>query len=1132
MKLDVRLKSKEVETEDLRTHKIKQEKKERAICRAKIYMLIGVAILCHVWDRVLTVDGLRNVQIKAAAISEETISEEAIPEETIPEEAISEETEEGGVDSRIMPVLKEEARNIGFMHRKRFFSPEIKLDYCIPLEKTDCEHPVYRFKRNCSLDKVCDDNELLYKGDLLKYKKEYFNTLLNMFPSLGECVSILSDDLDSFYTFINSANVKEHKHKILTSLLMLAEGKSVPLSFNKSYNRTELVLRKTNSEEEHFRLNMNVLVKTSKEETESTDVFEEVLQQKAIKVINFFIENRENKVFIKEKGSSKPSDCDMHEKVQFVNSPAFLIQTYIHHCLETTKEAVLFIHTAYCLLGEWMLQKEESSRKEKMENIARYLISRYIKQKDEFARERKKRLYISRHLPNRYIKERERKIAEKRHNAFFKSIVSEENRPFDIEKIDITHMNKRSMRNDYMDHCKYLLYLKAASDVVPVPIKTDNSSASSPALGINSLDGKHIQEDAKPTLSSGFTDHVETVLLGLLLSSAYNIVKNIYSVDHIESASEELKSFFKKYSSAREQVGKEMHNDWNKVVGGLPNPKIRYMRPDRNQLMPGIINMMHVIKEITGVGSIKKIDRLKRRLNLVEETQSIDDIESLYDISKNLDRIYSQKAKHEVDMQIKDIIYIRKLKHKKVLEMKQKNARTKEEAAEIEKKIQIIIQKRNSDDLDRLVSRYKNISLWMEYKLKNKTFHYLNIIFSEIALSKTALIHSGDKFEKILNEGHEDFFWNNLRIEYDRSDLYFHYSHCYEFDMSLESDPNKKELKTWKSRFWLFLAYDLENPKSPIIGMLNSYKDEGIETSEPEEENRKPLTLNKHVGPTFLYGKEHRVVDTLLLNSLIYRMDHINKNVWGLLLYGIEKKLDKNHPFLRLADNILHSTCFMNSMIRNKMFIFLSHIPVDKHHSLTGIDKIIDEKYIPYTISDVLYLAKSIKSLSQAMYVNLLTNIMISLQRKCSNDNYESNDRSGELFSTIQCESLLIKILTLNGTTMDYITKIIQSIGGAETKYTASDCKRFGNRSLLWIIYSAQKFKYTGWSNVVQGCYNLIDIESFNYDSGYMRYCSNTWTREMTDAFEEVKDIVCVESDSKSMERFSKIQSHLMKNHW
>ncbi|KAI5164203.1 hypothetical protein NEAUS03_2449, partial [Nematocida ausubeli] len=453
------LENKEVATEDLKVHRIRQEEKKRAVQRARLYMLIGLAILCHVWDSVLTVDGLRNVQIKAAAISEEI--------------------EEGSLDSRIVPVLKEEASNIGCMHRKRFLSPEIKLDHSITLDKANREHPVYKFKRNCSLDKVCDDNELLYEGDLLKYKKEYFNTLLNMFPSLGECVSILSDREDSFYTFINSANVKEHKHKILASLLMLAEGVNVPLTLDESQSEKELVLKKANSEEEHFRLNMNVLVKINKKNAESTDVFEEVLQEKAIEVINFFIENRKNKVFIEEKGSSEPSDCNMLEKVQFINSPAFLIQTYIHHCLETTKEAVLFIHTVYCLLGEWMPQEEEYSRKEKMENAARHLISRYIKQKEEFSRKEKIKIPVSHLISSRYIKQKEEKRAEKQYNAFFKSIVSEENRPFDIEKIDITHISKRFMCNDYMDFGRDLLYLDVASDVVPVPIKTDNLSSSS-----------------------------------------------------------------------------------------------------------------------------------------------------------------------------------------------------------------------------------------------------------------------------------------------------------------------------------------------------------------------------------------------------------------------------------------------------------------------------------------------------------------------------------------------------------------------------------------------------------------------------------------------------------------------------
>ncbi|KAI5164497.1 hypothetical protein NEAUS03_2508, partial [Nematocida ausubeli] len=291
--------------------------------------------------------------------------------------------------------------------------------------------------------------------------------------------------------------------------------------------------------------------------------------------------------------------CDMLEKVQFVNSPAFLIQTYIHYCLETTKEAVLFIHTVYCLLGEWMPQKEEFAREREIKIDVRHLISGYIKQKEEFSRKEKMENAV-RHLISGYIKQKGKKRAKKWHNTLFKCIVSEENRPFDIEKIDITHISKRFMCNDYMDFFKNLLYLDVASDVVPVPIKTDDLSSSSPVPETNPLDDKHIQDDAKTTLSPGFTDHVETVLLGLLLSSAYDSNNNIYSVDHIKRASEELKSFFKKYSNVYGETKKEMHNDWNKVVGGLSNPKIRYMRPDRNQLAHGMINMLYVIKEITG----------------------------------------------------------------------------------------------------------------------------------------------------------------------------------------------------------------------------------------------------------------------------------------------------------------------------------------------------------------------------------------------------------------------------------------------------------------------------------------------------------------------------------------------------
>ncbi|KAI5167070.1 hypothetical protein NEAUS04_2646, partial [Nematocida ausubeli] len=611
----------------------------------------------------------------------------------------------------------------------------------------------------------------------------------------------------------------------------------------------------------------------------------------------------------------------------------------------------------------------------------------------------------------------------------------------------------------------------------------------------------------------------ETVLLAILMTIAYDANNNIYRVDHIESASEELKSFFKKYSSAREQVGKEMHDDWNKVVGGLPNPKIRYMRPDRNQLALGMINMLYVIKEITGFSDTKnlKIDALRNLMDMVADDEIII---SNYNEFKNMDEC-SEKANIKMDLidmlnkqnqRMQTFLKEKqKVLEKKQIVLKEKQKVRKKENAKIEERLDMMegeiqelqkeIDQRNQDIIVYSISKYITKCKYRKKCLKDNVFGYLSRIVRKISFNNNIELCLS-KHTWVINGKYSDFE-KRIEIKYKLNE-HLEDKHRYSVNIFIKtgSELGKDHIRLNKIK-----QDRSESIESPIIGMLNSYKYKVIKKSEPKEENRNPSTLNKHVGPTLLYEKEHRIVDTLLLNPPIHKMDHINKDVWLLLLYGMEKKLDKNHPFLRLADNILGSACFMDDMTRNTMFIFLSHIPVDKHHPLTGIDKIIDKTCITYTISDVLYLAKSTKFVSQTMYVNLLTNLMISLQRKCSNDNYKCNDRPGELFSTIQCEPSIIKILTLNGTTMDYITKIIKSIGRVEAKYTASDCKRFGNRSLMWIIYSAQKFKYTRWSNVVQGCYNLIDIESFKNDGDYIRYCSNKWTGEIAAVFEEVKDI-------------------------
>ncbi|KAI5162605.1 hypothetical protein NEAUS04_1063, partial [Nematocida ausubeli] len=215
--------------------------------------------------------------------------------------------------------------------------------------------------RDYRLDRVHDDSDLAYKGSLLKYKKEYFTTLLELFPSMHGYVSIWSDREDSFFSFINSTSVEKYKYKILASLLLLAEGVDVPLAINESESRTVLFLKKAD-EGEHFRLNMNTLANICKKATESLYVHKDLFKEGAVSVVRFFIENRENPVLKKEGYTSEPKSYKEFKKGKFMNSPGFLIQTYVYHCMENEDQTVLFIKAVYGLLCEYMAQEKEAPR--------------------------------------------------------------------------------------------------------------------------------------------------------------------------------------------------------------------------------------------------------------------------------------------------------------------------------------------------------------------------------------------------------------------------------------------------------------------------------------------------------------------------------------------------------------------------------------------------------------------------------------------------------------------------------------------------------------------------------------------------------------------------------------------------
>ncbi|KAI5167171.1 hypothetical protein NEIRO02_1733 [Nematocida sp. AWRm79] len=116
----------------------------------------------------------------------------------------------------------------------------------------------------------------------------------------------------------------------------------------------------------------------------------------------------------------------------------------------------------------------------------------------------------------------------------------------------------------------------------------------------------------KCTLSNGvfrvnnneyYSDCVESALLGVFCSLAYDPEKHEYTTKHMgNTLSDHIKEFFKTYPVPTNTTTYEMHLEWSKVVCYLNNEKISYVG-NKVELRSGILNILQVIKEITGINT-------------------------------------------------------------------------------------------------------------------------------------------------------------------------------------------------------------------------------------------------------------------------------------------------------------------------------------------------------------------------------------------------------------------------------------------------------------------------------------------------------------------------------------------------
>ncbi|EHY64348.1 hypothetical protein NERG_02615 [Nematocida ausubeli] len=420
-------------------------------------------------------------------------------------------------------------------------------------------------------------------------------------------------------------------------------------------------------------------------------------------------------------------------------------------------------------------------------------------------------------------------------------------------------------------------------------------------------------------------------------------------------------------------------------------------------------------------------------------------------------------------------------------------------------------------DIDLLYKSYTEKEEVLKTELENNIKEYLTEVITKIVIAKDVTISIGSLFKKTVKESCSDAF-GHLTI------FYRHASYRHSFKASFRYNPKVIEAECSITSNGFDAPCPLKNKipgvferKAPILEIY-------------ELKRSRYYTPTKMKQGTLFYVDITRDLDINLLDPLMRIQKYKIYIIWALLLHVIDRNLDSDHPFVRLVDNLLESARFMHIDQKNEMFMLLILISVDKYYPHITIDEHAYEKeeYFAKVIEKVLELANSATIVSRKLCADIITKLMIKLLRTF---------RRGNEYSELKCfarrlsnrpgitrRSLFAKILTLDGNTMEYITRIAQSTQGMGNEDPADGCKGYINVFLMWIIQNTIESRCDNWKGIVKGCYDLIDVTELrkrNFSELSLLFCRATG---LLPVFRFIKPIVCVEHDAESVERFGSIK--------
>ncbi|KAI5160762.1 hypothetical protein NEAUS04_0136 [Nematocida ausubeli] len=521
----------------------------------------------------------------------------------------------------------------GCMHNKRFFSPEINIFYSLKGVKPCIGNIKHLYKRNYLDDKahLPDAN-----NEIECYLEDYHNTLIKMFPSTLHKLSINSPYSKGFTIFLLNIQDKKVVYHLLASLLLISEGVDIPLEFQSCSNYSELILYRSNRDKAsaHFIIKMYPIVERS---FSSTTYGKKTFRKShAETIIRFFIKNRNNPLLHDKGPFSYPKTWEAFKTGMFMNSPKFLIQTYIYEFIKTPPEMAFLIKSVHTLLHEQMVYEE----KQEADEIKRIIT---CKPKSHASFLKKPFSILFKTIKKTVHKtEPESKIDSENRtdlkppiimplaHIVFKSLFVLYNSQFSLDKsisqvLSIIENIKRSSKTKF----------------ISFKIFENNPPILYPSTTYGNWDLEHIiMEGIKRPHQKPTSITMNTAILYLFECFMYHPEDSEYVLTHLpRSASNALKKFFTNYPTPHATIKGKVLYEWNGVVSNLLEGMVEYTDENRTNLKPGLLNMFTAICVLSGMYPLVKHDLMRLREMAREK--------------KNLKSIYSKVSRQMEDLFIK-----------------------------------------------------------------------------------------------------------------------------------------------------------------------------------------------------------------------------------------------------------------------------------------------------------------------------------------------------------------------------------------------------------------------------------------------------------------------------------------------